>query len=209
MTLSPDQGWDDFVVKDGRCRIGTPRWGDAANAAALRPVVGYEGRYEVSADGQVRSVTKARIRFVFPYLRNGYPSVTLRSGGKRNIETVHKLVLEAFKGPRPDGFHGAHLDGDKSNNRVENLAWVSPSENERHKLEHGRDKCGEKSPHSKLTNEQADEVRDLVAGGKSRREVARQFNVAESSVRRIVSGERYNRCASQAKPAAAIAKSAK
>jgi hypothetical protein len=163
--------------------------GQGAGDYALRDVQGYCGLYQVTAEGEIRNARTGRI--LAPYLRRGYPSVTLHRDGTRLVSTVHKLVLEAFAGPRPEGFHGAHLDGDRTNSRPDNLAWVSPSENERHKLEHGRDRRGEKSPHSKLTNQEAERIREMVAGGSSRRAVAAHLGMAESSIRRIVNGARY------------------
>ena len=86
---------------------------------------------------------------------------------------------------------GAHLDGDKENSRLENLVWATQSENEAHKIAHGRDSRGEKSVHSKLSNEQADVVREIAASGISQGKIAFLLGMAESSISRIVRGERY------------------
>ena len=104
--------------------------------ATWLPVAGYEGRYEVSDRGEVRSLPRARTRggILKQSLRaNGYPFVSL--SGKST--SVHTLVAEAFHGPRPPGHVVRHLSGDKRDNRAENLAWGTPSENEADKFTQG------------------------------------------------------------------------
>lgn len=114
------------------------------------PVVGYEGLYEVSDHGRVRSLDR-----VIEYVdgrkcwrpgkmlspswagspRHPRLSVKIRDG---NCRTVHSLVLTAFVGPCPDGMEGCHNDGDPANNRVTNLRWDTHTENMRDVLRHGR-----------------------------------------------------------------------
>lgn len=81
--------------------------------------------YEVSALGQVRN---ANTRNVLKPLRGpaGRPQVCLTGRARRFI---HQLVCEAFWGPRPEGYTVDHLDGDRLNNRAENLEWCSRAEN--------------------------------------------------------------------------------
>lgn len=112
------------------------------------PVVGWEGLYEVSDHGRVRSVDR-----VVPG-RDGktrtYRSVTLRPGknpqgvpyvnlsnGEARVRRVHQLVLEAFVGPRPPGMVGCHWDDNKDNNAVANLRWDTPSANMFDKVRNG------------------------------------------------------------------------
>jgi hypothetical protein len=113
-----------------------------------RDVVGYEDFYEVSSIGEVKSKTR-----IYPgrggYLctrkprimtqgvtTKGYFAVTLTLNGvERRIE-VHRLVAEAFLG-KPDGMQVNHKDGIKKNNKVENLEWVTPSENSLHAFRMG------------------------------------------------------------------------
>jgi hypothetical protein len=128
-----------------------------------RPVVGFEGSYEVSNWGRVRSlwVDKARVRrprrcpLVLTAHVNPetlYHSVTLvRGKGQHVTKNAHSLVLEAFVGPRPDGHVGGHRDGNGSNNRLSNLAWITYVENESDKRRHGRSPVGERNPFAKLT----------------------------------------------------------
>ena len=108
------------------------------------PVIGFEGLYEVSRDGRVRRVGQAartgrgrgggaRLGRV---LRGGfsgdYRSVQLWREGKQHSRLVHVLVAEAFIGPCPDGEEVNHKDGAKTNCAVENLEYLTHSENMRH-----------------------------------------------------------------------------
>ncbi len=110
-----------------------------------RPVVGYEGAYEVSDLGRVRSLDRVtdrgrkwRGRMMSPCpLQNDYVIVTLWREGKQRSPLVHRLVLAAFVGPAPDGHEALHRDGNRANNQLSNLAWGTHSENEYDKVSHG------------------------------------------------------------------------
>lgn len=115
-----------------------------------KPVVGYEGYYEVSNLGQVRTVARVSIRSngrpitIKSKIRSladmpkGHKKVTLYTAeNKLRTHTVHSLVLEAFVGPRPEGLLCRHLNGVPSDNRVENLAWGTGSENQYDSVKHG------------------------------------------------------------------------
>lgn len=116
-----------------------------------RPVLGYEGYYEVSRCGGVRSVDRT-VRYGSSALRThrgrelrtfrspptNYLTVSLyRDGGQTN-RRLHTLVLEAFVGPRPmPDMDACHNNGDKDDNRVENLRWDTKSANAQDSLAHG------------------------------------------------------------------------
>ena len=115
-----------------------------------KPVLGYEGRYEVSDLGHVRSCDRrartkgTSTRFHAGRLLKGISTargrvvVTLHDGaGHQKTRLVHHLVLEAFRGERPDGTEACHWDGDASNNRLSNLRWDSHLANEADKARHG------------------------------------------------------------------------
>lgn len=105
------------------------------------PVTGFEGYYEVSDYGRVRSVERKvrdergfyrpiRSRILKQPFSGGYPSVTLhRHPLPRRKVRVHHLVLETFVGPRPDGQHGCHFDDNPLNNHINNLRWDTPTSN--------------------------------------------------------------------------------
>lgn len=154
---------------------------------------GFDGRYEVSSMGRVRSLLSARGR---PWSKGpvvlkarlhigGYSRVLLR----RTDFYVHRLVAEAFIGPCPDGFQCAHLDGDPSNNAVTNLQWVSPLENQRHRVLHGTNLARDAHPMAKLTS---DDVRCIrLSKGVSQGEIARRYGVSQASVSMIVTGKTW------------------
>lgn len=105
------------------------------------PVHGYEGFYDVSDAGRVRSLPRPGTRGGI--LRGdlhtaGYPCVRLSRHGLKKHLTVHALVAAAFLGPRPTDMECRHLNGDPTDNRVANLAWGTSSENGHDVTAHGR-----------------------------------------------------------------------
>lgn len=106
------------------------------------PVVGYEGFYEVSDHGRVRSLDRVeqinnrwgpmtrvkKGKVLTPGSRRGYLNVDLRAPGERpRHHLVHRLVARAFLGPHPDGKGLVlHRDDDPADNRVGNLRWGTP-----------------------------------------------------------------------------------
>jgi len=114
-------------------------------------IEGYEGQYSVSMEGKIYSyktlppVEMAAAR-PFNKQRNEYmyPLVNLSLNGVLNCKAIHRLVAETFL-PKEEGkVYVNHIDGDKSNNRVENLEWCTASENTQHALETGLLKTGRK-----------------------------------------------------------------
>jgi hypothetical protein len=107
-----------------------------------RPVVGFEGRYEVSDLGRVASMPKGYYktrRILQPFFSSdGYALVNLCADGSRRRYGIHSLVLEAFSGLRPEGMMARHLDGDPGNNTPANLRWGTAAENAQDMLKHGR-----------------------------------------------------------------------
>ena len=116
-----------------------------------KPVNGYEGIYEVSSHGRVRSVGrnvtyssgqvrryKGKVRRT-PLNQDGYPRVNLSHQGEDKTRTVHSLVAEAFIGARPEGTQVCHSDGDPTNNHLDNLRYGTPSDNTLDRVKHGRD----------------------------------------------------------------------
>jgi hypothetical protein len=114
------------------------------------PVVGWDGYYEVSNQGRVRSVDrvvphglhdstraiKGRILVGIPD-RHGYPHVNLSRNGRSSLRPVHQLVLEAFVGPRPPNCESCHNNGVPSDARSVNLRWGTRSDNVLDIVKHG------------------------------------------------------------------------
>lgn len=93
-----------------------------------RPVVGWEGLYEVSSEGRVRSFRRgANGRVLRPGIAShGYPTVAL---GRGNTQSVHVLVAAALLGPCPEGQEVRHRDGKRTNPRATNLRYGTRSDN--------------------------------------------------------------------------------
>lgn len=99
-----------------------------------KPVAGFEGVYEISDGGSVRSKNGL---LAVTFSADGYGRVSFKAGGKRVGRTIHRVVLEAFVGLRPAGYHARHLNGDKSDNRLSNLRWGTVAENCQDTKDHG------------------------------------------------------------------------
>jgi hypothetical protein len=166
-----------------------------------KPVVGFEGLYDVSNMGRVRAL---RFRngssdrpLKVPKLkkvqinRHGYSRVALYRGGKPSHESVHTLVLEAFVGPKPAGQEAAHGNGVRTDNRLENLRWTTRSENHADKHMHGTTQHGERNSQSKITADDVEEIRALREQGLKLAEIGTRFGVTESNVARIVNGDTW------------------
>jgi hypothetical protein len=157
-----------------------------------KPIVGYEGRYEVSNLGAIRSLNfrrtgKARLLTPSPD-SYGYLSVRLCDGeGVRTRKSfgVHRLVALAFIGIRPEGLSINHIDGDKKNNVARNLEYISLRENSMHAIENGL--CS----HVRLDRGKAAEIRRLGISGITAREIARRFSVHPSTVERVLNGKTW------------------
>lgn len=155
------------------------------------PVVGYEGLYQVSSFGRVRSIlirpgTSGRPKILKACAQSdGYLVVAPCRNGKAVLRMVHRLVLEAFIGPCPEGHEAAHLDGDRSSPKLENLRWVTHSENQSQMIGHGKSTRGEKHPMAKLTARQVHEIRRLAADGVLHREIGAKYGVARRTVTAI------------------------
>jgi len=122
------------------------------------PVVGYEGLYEVSDLGRVRSLPKVtsrggrmaapvvrmpgKVLKPVPTKKGGYLTIRLYplNGGKGTSRSyrIHRLVLAAFVGPCPPGLEGCHYDGDPKNNALTNLRWDTYEANRADMRRHGR-----------------------------------------------------------------------
>ena len=99
-------------------------------------IPGYNDRYLVSNRGRVISLNSGSEMSQFVH-RNGYASVQLGKGSRRKTCLVHRLVASAFV-PNPSSLPEVnHIDGDKLNNSVENLEWVTRSQNMKHSIAHG------------------------------------------------------------------------
>lgn len=165
-----------------------------------KPVTGCEGRYEVSNLGRVRSLdryvrtafnprlTRGRVLRGFAGDRRHYPNVVIE--GKSIL--VHRAVLEAFVGPCPDGMECRHLNGDRRDNRLGNLAWGTRQENMADNVLHNKTCKGEKNSGARLTAEAVRCIRDRAARGEKHEAIARDYNIARSAITRIANRTRWS-----------------
>jgi hypothetical protein len=161
--------------------------------------------YEVSNLGRVRSlqrtvVTPQGVEMKFPERilkahpdTHGYLRVALHSGKRTKGFTVHRLVLTTFVGPRPAGGQCRHLNGDKTDNRLENLAWGTARENTDDNVRHGVTTRSAGRRALKLNEAQAAEIKRLIALGVKRRAIAKQFGVNHNVINMIAWGQIWRR----------------
>lgn len=174
-----------------------------------RPVVGGEGRYEVSSEGLVRSLDRigGRVRKrvckgqELKPIRTprGYAQAVLHL--KRGVVTrhIHRLVAEAFLVADPTRPHVNHKDGNKLNNAAGNLEWVTPSENAFHAHRTGlqRNPRGLDAWNGKLSDGDVRQIVRLGHQGVKSRDLGRQFGITTTYARDLIVGRR--RSASQEK----------
>ena len=164
-----------------------------------RPVVGYEGLYEVSNWGRVRSLARSvkgkggsyyikpgRVLILVPS-RYVYLDVCLsdKDGHSQSLR-VAGIVAAAFIGPRPGGQQIDHKDGDKKNNCVWNLRYLTPKQNINADNYDRKILCGEANGFSKLTREDVVEIKRLALEGMSQSAIGKQFNIHQTHVGKII-----------------------
>ena len=115
-----------------------------------------------------------------------YPSVLLHAGGKRRTRHVHRLVLEAFLGPCPEGREACHNDGDATNNNLSNLRYDTRSAHQQDIIRHGRRPRGITAYGGKLTDADVMEIRRRHAAGESQTDLGKCYSVTQTHIWRIV-----------------------
>jgi hypothetical protein len=158
------------------------------------PVYGWESLYEVSNMGHVRSIFRARSGKGGGAIRSinnasGYPVVNLTApGGRRKQLALHRVVLEAFCGPRPLNTEGCHYDGVRTNARLSNLRWDTRSANHQDKRRHGTAQIGERANNVKLSTDTVRAIRMLKL---SPSQAVRIFGLSKTNAARIVRNETW------------------
>lgn len=152
-----------------------------------REVRGYDGRYLVSNLGRVFMTGKAggRCGLMSQQINDGYCLVHLCSSGGPSTKRVHRLVAEAFVPGRSfERNQVNHVNGNRSDNRSENLEWVTQSEN----IQHAYHVLGNVNKGRKLTSRQVKNIRRSEHGAKY---LARRYKVGRTTIREIKQGIRY------------------
>jgi len=164
-----------------------------------RVVPGFDGWYEVSDHGDIRSwrlTAQREARRRIPrglrgrHTELGYHlvKVTHPVFGAMDVG-VHQMVLAAFVGARPEGMVCDHINADPSDNRVENLRWVTAAENQRHAVALGRitGRTGPRS-FSPLDEVKVRAMRSRRAAGASLKALAADYCVSPTTVSKVVNG---------------------
>lgn len=123
----------------------------------------------------------------------GYPTVHLYSGGDDTARCIHRAVGEAFIANPENKPEINHLDGNKENNHVDNLEWVTSAQNNSHAGESDLMAKGEDHPHAKLSEEQVLEIRRLYAETDATQyDLADRFGMSKAQIGSIVRGEKWS-----------------
>lgn len=162
-----------------------------------KPVVGYEGIYEVSDQGRIKRVRPYNSTIAGHILlsrrnRCGYSQISLSKNSSAKTKTIHRAVAEAFI-PNPENKREVnHRDGNKENNLLSNLEWVTSSENQLHSYNY----LGKKVPtgsvrsDSKFTQQDVRRIR-MASELITQQEIANIFKTGQSHINMIVNRRIY------------------
>jgi len=170
-----------------------------------RPAYGFEKIYEVSNLGRVRRIAKTSggtVGYILkPYIMAGYHYVSLcpGHGAKPRKMRLHRIVARTFLGKPPEGKPEVnHKNCDRLDNKVDNLEWVSRSENMLHASKNGRIvsvppvRYGTENNRAKLTESIVRQVRKLYATGEySQREIGDMFGVTKTTINNVIVGSTW------------------
>jgi hypothetical protein len=153
---------------------------------------GYDNRYQVSNFGRVRSL---RGRHNKPYREplvlsatfdgNGYLKVNLYCKQKLQSRTVHSLVAESFIGTRPINHDVNHIDGNKSNNNLNNLEYLTKSKNKLHAISIGLIDTRKYRSNNKVSIDNVKIIKQLISEGRSDRQIGDMFKIHKATVNDI------------------------
>ena len=151
-----------------------------------KAIDGFEN-YIIREDGLVTNTDTGHSTFGSNSGR--YTLICLRKGGKQYRKYAHRLLAEAFM-PNPDGKRTVnHINGDKSDNRLENLEWATHSENQKHAYKEGLKVPARGA--AKITEGCAQMIKDLINAGMAQKLVAMLVGLDPSSVSKIANGRQW------------------
>lgn len=165
---------------------------------------GYNGNYEVSNKGRIRSWKNNKWGKSDKYKimsavisKNKYPQVVLCNNGSTKRHYIHRLVAKAFI-PNPENKPNInHKDLDPTNNHIDNLEWCTQSENMKHAYDNGTHKVpnlkGEDHARSKFTENDVIEIRNTYSNNSdiTQRELAKKYNVSQTAIWSILNNKTW------------------
>lgn len=157
----------------------------------------YEGIYEASSEGRIRRICHVhRGRKPPYYLRplnhpGGYIMVALHKDKIQRTRTIHRLVMLAFHGPSK--LEVNHKNGNKKDNRLENLEYVTPKQNSEHSAANNLCASGTRVHGAKLNPDSVREIRRLFAAGVSYLKIGARFQIHPMGVYQIVQRKTWKR----------------
>lgn len=157
-------------------------------------VVGYEGLYQISNAGRVRSFVRCKKgRMLRPtrHKTRGAHIILCKNSDHRT-KKIHHLVLEAFIGPKPGGMECAHWDDDPlNNNNLDNLRWATPTENREDSRRNGTLVLGSNHPTAKLSESDIPSIHSDRENGMSYRNIATKYKVSHTLIIRVLQGRAW------------------
>lgn len=165
-----------------------------------KDIEGYEGLYQVSDMGRVKSFPRPGTRTMKPRIlklsieKKGYVKLNLRKNNRVKTVRIHRLVALSFLLNPENKRVVNHVDSDRSNNMLENLEWATQSENIIHGYQHGNIeyKNGSMGNGAKLTETDIPAIRSWLSKGWTQKRVAVLFRISESGIGKISRGEIWN-----------------
>lgn len=149
-------------------------------------IKGYEGLYQVSSEGRIKSLKWNKERILKPGLaRGGYMQVGLCAGGKTRMFLVHRLVCQAFHKNPENKLEVNHINEDKTDNRASNLEWCTRRENINHGTRNERVRKAESKPVGQYTRDG-----ELIKIWPSTIEAKRQAGFDCGHISKVANGER-------------------
>jgi hypothetical protein len=155
-----------------------------------RPTAG-NADYRVGDDGSIWTGKRGGWRRMKPTLKDGYHQVSIRNGNTSRSSYVHRLIMEAFRGPCPDGMEVRHGDGNRTNNCLANLSYGTPKQNAEDRDKHGTTIRGSIQHSAKVTEADVTEMRRLHAEGMTCPGIALRWGLDRGTAHRIVTGRTW------------------
>jgi len=157
---------------------------------SVERIITYQGRW-----GIVSQPIRERIRIPTLDIRTGYLVIMLSKNGRKKNYYIHRLMLETFVGPCPEGMEACHKNDIKTDNRLENLYWGTHSDNSKDAWKNGSFTNrvlpkGENHYSAKLRERDVIEIRTkFFTGNFTQTELAQKFGVSKENIRNIILGK--------------------